>query len=314
MLRAGAHDREGRRTGFILAAVSAAGFSTLGLFAKLIYSGGFSVPQSLAWRFTLAFAILFAWLVATGGLKRPWGEYRTGLLLGLFGFTPQAGLYFLTVRYLNPGLAGLLLYLYPAFVVGMSCVLARAWPGKARGVALALGLAGCALTFWTRGSYPLVGYAFGLAVAVTYAAYLVASDHFLAGLDPRFATACLMFSAGLFYWIVTIATGTVKVPHGIIPWSGILGVSVVGTVFPIVTLFAAMKRIGAADASLVSTVEPVLTVALSALLLGERFTLAQASGGALIVAGVLVLNATRMYPSRPAESRTEAAKGNQPVS
>ena len=53
------------------------------------------------------------------------------------------------------------------------------------------------------------------------------------------------------------------------------------------TLFGAMRAIGAADASLVSTVEPVLTVALSAAVLGERLGPAQALGGSLILAAVL---------------------------
>ncbi|PKN82977.1 MAG: hypothetical protein CVU47_00880, partial [Chloroflexi bacterium HGW-Chloroflexi-9] len=49
-------------------------------------------------------------------------------------------------------------------------------PRRSQLAALALSSAGCVLTLWTRGSYPLVGYAFGLAVAVSYAGYLVAGE------------------------------------------------------------------------------------------------------------------------------------------
>jgi len=47
--------------GFIAAMISAISFSTLGIFAELLYSHGFSVLCVLAWRFLVA--ALFLWLV-----------------------------------------------------------------------------------------------------------------------------------------------------------------------------------------------------------------------------------------------------------
>ena len=47
-------------------------------------------------------------------------------------------------------------------------------------------------------------------------------------------------------------------------------------------------RIGAAQAALVSTAEPVFVILFSALLLGESLTATQLAGGALIMAGVLL--------------------------
>ncbi len=280
----------GRAGGIALALVSASAFATLGLFARYIYAGGLSVQQALAWRFTVAAFLLWAWLLSTGRWRRPAAEYRRAVLLGVLGFSPQAGLYFLTVRYLNPGLAGLLLYLYPAFVVLLSLLFLKKKIRVPQAIALVLSLAGCALTLWTRGDYPAVGYALGVAVAVSYAAYLVAGERVLASLDPVFATTVVMSSAALVYWTVSALTGAVMVPQSASAVLAILGVAVVGTVIPIVTLFASMRRIGAADASLVSTVEPLVTIALSALLLGERLSPLQLAGGSLILAAVLALN------------------------
>jgi drug/metabolite transporter (DMT)-like permease len=112
-----------RTKGVLLAAVSAITFSTLGLFAKLAYSQGMAPAQALAWRFSLAALVLWIALVRKGGHRRPFRDYRDIVLLGLLGFSPQAGLYFLAVRYLDPGIASLLLYLYPAFVVGLGFLL-----------------------------------------------------------------------------------------------------------------------------------------------------------------------------------------------
>jgi len=246
--------------------------------------------QALAWRFSLAAAALWFMLVRRGGHRRPPREYRNALLLGVLGFAPQAGLYFLAVRYLDPGLASLLLYLYPAFVVGISFAFLGRRPRRAQIAALVLSIAGCVLTLWTRGAYPLVGYAFGLAVAVTYAAYLVIGERATAGIDPIFIAANLMASSAVVYWIVVAATGSFLVPASFPAVAGIVGLAALGSIVPIVTLFAAMRVIGASDVALVSTIEPLFTVGLSALFFGERLTGLQLVGGALIVAGVLVLN------------------------
>lgn len=289
-----------RFKGVGLAVVSATTFSTLGLFAKLAYSQGMVPAQALAWRFSLAAIILWALVLGRGGQHRPIREYRNALLLGVLGFSPQAGLYFLAVRFLDPGIASLLLYLYPAFVVGMSLVFLKRRPRLAQLAALLASGLGCVLTLWTRGDYPVIGYVFGLAVAISYAGYLVAGERVLATLDPVFATTNVMTAAAVVYWIITLASGAFFLPTTPMAIAGVVGIATIGSVIPIITLFAAIRLIGSADASLVSTIEPLFTVLLSALLLGERFTTLQLAGGGLILAGVLILN-VRPGRSRPGQ-------------
>jgi len=295
-----------RFKGVALAAISAITFSTLGLFAKLAYSQGMVPAQALAWRFSLAAVILWAVVLGRGGQHRPIREYRNALLLGVLGFSPQAGLYFLAVRFLDPGIASLLLYLYPAFVVGMSMLFLKRRPRRAQIAALLASGLGCVLTLWTRGDYPAIGYVFGLAVALSYAAYLVAGERILATLDPVFATTNVMTAAAIVYWIITLASGAFFLPTTPLAIAGVIGIATIGSVIPIITLFASIRLIGSADASLVSTIEPLFTVLLSALLLGERFTALQLEGGALILAGVVILNL------RPRRRRLDADSSTLP--
>ena len=283
----------------LLAILSAASFSTLGLFAKLVYAEGFSVPQALAWRFTVAALVLWSITIVRGTWRRPILQYRDAFLLGLLGFSPQAGMFFMAVRYLDPGLASLLLYLYPSFVVIFGALFMRVVPRKTQVGAVILSLIGCVMTLWTRGSYPLIGYFWGLAVAILYAVYLVASEKIVSRLDPLFATTNLMSASALVYWIITLASGNLRVPGSATTLLAILGIGTLATVVPILTLFAAIRRIGAADTSLVSTVEPLFTIILSALLLGERLTGLQLAGGAVILGAVLVLNMKAPVPRVP---------------
>jgi len=297
-----------RKRGILLAVASSACFSTLGLFARLVYSEGFSVPQALAWRFTVASSIL--WTIVglgsrAGARRRPalGPKLLPVLLLGVLGFAPQAGLFFVTLRFLDPGIASLLLYLYPSFVILLALMFLRRKPNRVQAISLLLSLAGCAITFFKPGAYPLAGLALGLLVAAAYAGYLVVSEKILAGADPIRATAVIMLSAAIIYWLIAAATGPLKAPTTPAAIIGILGMAVFATVLAITALFASIGAIGASDTSLFSTVEPALTVVLSAIFLGERLGPAQMVGGALIIAAVVVLRFAPAPAREPSEPR-----------
>ena len=58
----------------------------------------------------------------------------------------------------------------------------------------------------------------------------------------------------------------------------------------IVGFLVGLRWVGATRASMMSTFEPVVTVLLAAVWLGESVSMSQLLGGALILAGVLVLS------------------------
>jgi drug/metabolite transporter (DMT)-like permease len=76
----------------------------------------------------------------------------------------------------------------------------------------------------------------------------------------------------------------------------------VSTVAAVSLFFAGLKRVGPTTASILSTVEPVVTVLLAFLLFGELLGSLQLVGGALVVAAVVVLGSYR-----PREAMGEAA-------
>jgi drug/metabolite transporter (DMT)-like permease len=308
------HSSKTAQFGFVMALISAVSFSTLGIFAKMLYAVGFSVTSALAWRF--AIAATFLWIVVcirrrvqTPCAQLGGGEGRTAhdvtartrffrvFLLGLLGFSPQAGLFFLTVKILDPGITSLLLYLYPSFVFLISFLLKRQKPGRVQSFALLLSLAGSVLTFWQAGSYPPVGMALGIVVAISYALYLVAGESILRYVDSLWATAVIMTAAALVYLCFSIGGGTFIVPASLQQVVLLCCIALLATVLPIVTLFLAMQRIGARDTSIISTVEPVCTNIFSAMVFGELMTGRRILGGSLILAGVLVLN-IRGYTSQ----------------
>jgi len=78
-----------------------------------------------------------------------------------------------------------------------------------------------------------------------------------------------------------------------------LGIAVIPTMVAISLFLAALPRIGAARSSLLSTWEPVVTVLLAVVLLGDRFALAQVAGGILILVAVIVVQSAQLWKPGP---------------
>ena len=100
----------------------------------------------------------------------------------------------------------------------------------------------------------------------------------------------MMTATATAFWITALAVGRPVLPAQIPAdaWGGIVGIGVVATFVAIQTFYAGAHRIGAARASLVSTVEPIWTIVLAGILFGERLTPIQLVGGALILIGVVL--------------------------
>ena len=73
----------------------------------------------------------------------------------------------------------------------------------------------------------------------------------------------------------------------------VAAIALLSTVAAITLYFAGLKRIGPTRASTLSTLEPLVTVTLAAIVLGERIAPVQMAGGALILAAVVLLARAR---------------------
>jgi drug/metabolite transporter (DMT)-like permease len=121
----------------------------------------------------------------------------------------------------------------------------------------------------------------------------VVGDQGADGTDAAAATALMMTATAAVYWLSDLALGLPVMPDRIPAgaWPGLVGVGVVATFIAIQSFYAGVRRIGAAQAALVSTFEPVWTITLAALLFGQTLAPIQLVGGALIIIGVIIAQA-----------------------
>ena len=285
-----------RWVGILFILVSAASFGSMPIFARFAYSSGVDTVTLLFLRFTMATAMMAA-VMAVRRSAIPRGRVLAGLVaMGAVGYVGQAMCYFTALTLASAGMVALLLYLYPAMVAALSAaVLKERLPARTL-AALALALGGAALTVgFGGGGGSLAGAAFAVGAAAIYSVYIIAGTGLMRVVSPLPASAVIMASAGVVYGVLVAVRGP-RLPASFGGFLAIAGVAVV-TVVATVTFFAGLERIGPTNASLLSTFEPVVSVVLAALVLGERLgPLALGGGGLILAAAMLVAHAELTRP------------------
>ena len=106
------------------------------------------------------------------------------------------------------------------------------------------------------------------------------------------SSGVIFASAGLVYLLLTLINGP-QWPVNPAGWWVVAGIVLVATIIPVVAFLAGLKLISAPDASMISTLEPVVTVLLAALILSEALKPIYLVGGAFILAAVMILTRSR---------------------
>jgi Predicted permease, DMT superfamily len=273
--------------GIILILISTLGFSVYPILGKYIFAGGAGLTTVLFVRFTIA--ALFFWTITLWRDGFPRLTLKLWLVLwGLGGicYSLMAGLYLTSVRFIPASLAALLLYAYPVIVTVIavltkqekfSCFKVVGLLLSTTGLVLVLGLALKSVNF--------LGVSLALGSALVYAIYILIGNQVLKTTTTLVSTALISTSAALTYGLVGLLMGGMTWHLSLATWSGIGGIALFSTIIAMLTFFQGMKHIGATSASIISTMEPVMTVLLAIILLHEGITLLQVLGGLFVVAG-----------------------------
>jgi drug/metabolite transporter (DMT)-like permease len=237
-------------------------------------------------------------IARTRGVTVPRGSTLAGLVaLGALGYGGQAFSFFTALTLAPAGLVALLLYLHPALVAVLAAIFLHERLNPAKLVALALALVGMALTVAPALAAPggmseagsvIAGIGFAVAAATFYSIYIIAGAWLGRRAPPLAMSAVVIASAAAVFIAVALVRGP-RWPQNASGWIAIVAIALVSTVAAITLYFAGLQRIGPTRASTLSTVEPLVTVTLAAVVLGETIAPAQLAGGALILATVILL-------------------------
>lgn len=295
--------------GSLLILVSAVCFGSMALCARLAYADGVDTTTLLALRFGLA-ALALALPLAARRIALPRGRALSGYLLMGLVYTGMAWGYFSALHYASSGTVALVLYTYPVFVAAGSAALRIDRFGPAEWLALAASTLGLALLLGTALQGSALGVGLALASALLYAGYIIIGSKLGdAGVHPLAGSWVILAAAGALDGAVAAFSG-LHLPHGAVGWLALAAIALGGGVLAIVTFIAGLRAVGPTLASVLSTLEPVVTIALGIAFLGEALHGSALAGALLILGAAVGLTLARARRSR---SERAANLGSAPI-
>lgn len=283
------------REGVLWVLLAAAGFALMPSMVKTTYLHSTFAPFDIAiWRFVFAVPMMWALVYrsrrAAASARPSDAPVRSMLAVGILISAAVLAAFFALERL--PGSTYIVLfYSYPAMVVVLSALLGErirplAW------LALAMALTGIVLTvpdLMIGAGIDSIGVALALFNAAVVAVYYLLAKRTLAGVADVSGASAWMMVGTLAVLLLLIPLRGLQMPQNALSLIMLVGIAALGTVLPIFAINLAIQRIGAAQTSLISTVEPILSMIVSMLILAEVIQAIQWLGAALIIGSVIVL-------------------------
>lgn len=275
--------------GVIAILISTLGFALYPIFGKVVFAGGASLATVLFLRFLIGALAFWGLIIWQKGLIRLTKRNILALfLLGGIGYAGQAGLYLSAVKLIPTSMAALLLYVYPILVTLLALASKQEKLSVFKVGGLFFSVLGLILVLgFTIKGLNLSGILLALGAAAVYSVYILASNRVLNSVSPLLSSAVISSAACVTYGLSGFIQGfTWDISAS--TWLSIMGIAVFSTVIAILTFFLGLQKVGPTTASIVSTLEPVMTIGLAYMFLGENLTSVQAIGAVCVVLGAIL--------------------------
>lgn len=273
------------------------------ILTRLTYDGGNNGVNMTFLRGLLALPVLFVLVRAHGeDMRLTAQQVRAALLCGLGSAATTVALY-MSYSYTSVGMATTLHFIYPVLIVVAGLLFFREKLGRGKAIALALAVVGV-FCFMEAGSASFEGYALALSSAVTFCIYLMIMER--SSLSTLFYFK-LSFYLSLVTSAITglfgAATGNITFAMTPQAWGLIVIIALCASVGALPLMQVAVRNLGAATTGILSTFEPITSIVLGILVLGESLTPVKAIGCLLILSSVVLITLAETK-SPPAETKS----------
>jgi drug/metabolite transporter (DMT)-like permease len=278
-------------SGVYLIVLSAIGFGVMPIFALYAYQSSINVTTLLLIRFFLSTIIFFSFLWITGKkIKLTSSQILALFVLGGIFYTLQSTLYFTALRFISPSLTALLFYTYPIIVSLLSFLIANERLTKRHIFAIIMTTLGLILVLgMPSAKINLIGILLAFGAALVYSGYILLGDRLVQQVPAIISSGFVTFFATLSFLVICLSTQTFRFDFGMKAWFPMLGIILFSTIMAISTFFKGLELTGPTTASILSTLEPLVTIGFSIILFHERLTGYQLLGSLAVVSGAIIV-------------------------
>ena len=264
------------------------------IFVKLVYKSGANPINTLVLRFLFSAFILLIYIrIKNINLYINKNQMKIILFMSICGYSITSILIFFSYKFIDVGIAGMIIHSYPLIVMILSIIFLKEKFRLKKLLCSMLTFIGIVLMIGVKekSSVNLIGVILAILAAISYAIYCIEADNkyikYLNEYVVTFYVICVTTIIGL---VTGLLTNSFKKPIG---WMGIvliIFIALFSTVISLIFFIKGVKIIGPINASILSALEPVTSLVLGVIVLGEKLSLNVVLGGLLIIFSMLLLS------------------------
>jgi drug/metabolite transporter (DMT)-like permease len=242
--------------------------------------------------FYIAIAIYYTRISSYTLTQKDWAAI---LSLGLLGYYLSSLFDFYGLKYISASLERLILFTYPMLTVLLHSIFLKTKLRKKDYIALSITYLGIFFVFYNhheKSTSLFLGALLVFCCAFTYAIYLVGSGQLIPKVGAQRYTSYAMLSSTIAIFLhQTIQNDLSQIFHQPLEIYLLgIGLALIATVIPSITLAESIKLIGTEKSSILATLGPLITILLAHLFLNEPFTFYQFIGAIFIISGVFIVS------------------------
>jgi DME family drug/metabolite transporter len=247
-------------------------------------------------RTTFSFFVLLVALLLIRGpaqLRLPAADLRRMFVLGVLGVAASNYLYYLAIQRTNVATAIILQYTAPIWVLLYTVVRGLHKPTPQRVAAVVLAVTGITLVIGIFGAggfrADAVGAIAAMLAAFSFAFYNIGGHNILARLDRWIVLLYTLLGASLFWLVVNPPWKVTAAHYSGSQWLFMIVFSLVSVLGPFSFYFAGLQHLEPTRAIVVSCLEPVFSIVIAALVLGEVMRPVQTAGIVLVLIAIVAV-------------------------
>lgn len=223
--------------------------------------------------------------------------------MGVLGVAASNYFYYLAIEKTNVATAIIVQYTAPVWVLLYMVLRGRQKPTLQRLAGVALALAGIAMVLgiFESGGLRLntVGVMAALFAAFSFAFYNVGGHDILKRYDRWMVLLYTTFTAALFWIVVNPPWKIIATHYSGNQWAFLFLFSMVSMLVPFSFYFAGLQHLEPTRAIIVSCLEPVFSIVIAAIVLGEVLRPLQTVGILMVLAAILVVQISEQNQVAP---------------
>lgn len=272
--------------------------------ARLAFDDGTGLLLAIVARSGLALLVLGGViLVQRQLLHLPRGRWPWQLCVGLL-ITMQSVFLYSAVARIPVAMALLLMNTFPIMLALLTWILGGSRPTARATLIMTLILVGLVVVLdvpaWLASPEAMgddwqAGVIFGAAAAAVFSGALWITEHRLPDVSNSLRTLltmCVVFLSMLVAGLAGVVPGGLALPAGASGWMGLVALAVLyGVAFSV--LFTSLPRLNMSRNAPMMNIEPVASLVLGYVVLGQVLGAMQLAGGAIVLGGIVLLSLSR---------------------